>query len=342
MNVRHLESCAIQVLSAAGSHGIFAEPRSLDAKEASTQFQVIWLPRMSLDEVLHLVRCNADITGAARMGSRLGIRVEVAKTASVSARVRPDHVVLELGKRSEFEMGPLPFGLDRTGVQSLCKTLKWSAKPINPIRTLANELGVMWLLHAVVDPPSNVIQTKHGEVLISKVPAKTQSNSTGSSSVVISPATATVCAATATPASDPWLQRDPWQGGSQKFTVSKPVVADAVLQLKDVEQRLEQSILSKLQTNMETDEVDTRLTQVQKDTDARLQVLEQQVQAIGHRHASLEQQVHDNAAQSKAQISQLQHHVSAQLDSQSTQIQTMFQDQMQNIERLLKKRSSME
>ena len=79
--------------------------------------------------------------------------------------------------------------------------------------------------------------------------------------------------------------------------VAKPAVADAVLHLKDVEARLEKSILSKLNSSMETDEVDTKIAQVQQSTDSRLQILESQMQNLHTRHVSLEQMVQDNAAQ---------------------------------------------
>ena len=85
MNVRHVDSCALPVLAMSGQAGIFAEPRSIDARSASSLFQIIWVPRSSLEEVLHLRQVNPDIVGVARMGSRYGLRVDSAKAAQVSS-----------------------------------------------------------------------------------------------------------------------------------------------------------------------------------------------------------------------------------------------------------------
>ena len=136
MNVRRVES-----LAGCGHAGIFAEPRSIDARSPSSAFQIIWLLRVSLEEVMHLIQANPDLIGAARMGSRLGVRVESDKAAQVSSRIRPDNVVLANGDRFDFEMGPLPYGMDRAGVAALCKSLGWTARAVNPVRTVPNDLS---------------------------------------------------------------------------------------------------------------------------------------------------------------------------------------------------------
>ena len=343
VNVRHVASCTSRILSLSGQNGIFADPRTLDAKMPSQHFQIIWLPKRTFSEVCHIAQVNADVLGPARMGSRFGVRVEAHLAAGVSARIRPDNVVLAQGVRMEFEMGPLSFGLDRNGVAALCKGIGWVAKAINPIRTVTGDLGVIWLLHAVTEPSNNVLMTKNGEVVISKVLQKPAAGSTGAS-VVVSSATASLCAAQ--DAHDPWLVNDPWKSGVAKVPASRPVVNDAMMQLKDVESRLEQSILAKIQpstgSSMETDEMDRKLEQVHNAADSRLTALESRMQHLATRQGSLEQTVHDNAQATKAQFSQFQFQVSAQLDSQSTQISDMFAKQMREFERLLEKRQRTE
>ena len=95
-------------------------------------------------------------------------------------------------------------------------------------------------------------------------------------------------------------------------------------------------------TSMETDEMDRKVDQVHQAADARLTTLESQIQQLASRQGSLEQTVHENAQSTKAQFSQLQFQVSAQLDSQSSQISDMFTKQMQEFERLLEKRQRKE
>ena len=348
VNCRHLASCSLAILSISGHAGIFSEPRTLDSKLPSREYQIIWLPKATFAEATHTAQVNADILGVARMGSRFGVRVEAAVAAEVSARLRPGSVMLAQGQRIEYEMGPLPFGMDRNGVVSLCKTINWVAKAINPTRTVNGDLGVVWLLHSVItEPPNNVLMTKTGEVVVSKILQKPAA-SVIPTSVVASNATATLCAHNG--GSDPWLVNDPWKSGVAKIPANRPVVNDAMTQLKDVEARLEQSLLSKLQPSgpqaMETDELeqklDAKIDMHQRDNDARLSALESQMQQLSNRQISLEGTVQEHAQQTKAQFSQFQFQVSAQLESQSSKISDMFTKQMHEFEKLLEKRQRKE
>jgi hypothetical protein len=99
--------------------------------------------------------------------------------------------------------------------------------------------------------------------------------------------------------------------------------------LHELEQRLEQSIMSKLPTT-EKMEVDGQ--------DQRLQVLEQQVQQLAARQTSLESTVQENHVQNTAQVQTLQQQMKVQLDCQSQQMQHMLSDQMLRIEAILAKK----
>ena len=239
-----------------------------------------------------------------------------------------------------FRDGPASLWNGQRWCGLIVQSLGWAARAVNPVCAVSQELGVAWLVQAVTEPPKDIFSTKNGEVLINKITAKAcVPSSTGP--VVASANTVSLC--TSSPSVDPWLQSDPWQSTVSKLPVSRPVAADAVMQLKDVEARLEKTLFDKLKsTNMETDETEQRLDQFQQGTDARLQALESQFATMTTRQSQLEQQFQDHSVQTRAQISQFQHQVSTQLDSQSMQISSMFSKQMADIERLLEKRQRTE
>ena len=135
-----------------------------------------------------------------------------------------------------------------------------------------NELGVAWLLQAVHDPPQSVVFTKKAEVVINKLTPKT-STANAALPVVASQATVELCASVP-PAVDPWLKQDPWQSGVNKLPAVKPHAADAMMQLKDVESRLEKSLLDKLTQSTDVSMIDQKIQVHQNGTDARLSALE--------------------------------------------------------------------
>lgn len=102
----------------------------------------------------------------------------------------------------------------------------------------------------------------------------------------------------------------------------------AKAQLAELEARLEQSIISKLPTNMEED-----------GKEDRLDALEQQVSQLLGRQQVLEETVQSNQHQNMAQVQQLQAQMTAQMDMQGRKMQTMLDDQMIRMEALLSKRS---
>lgn len=98
--------------------------------------------------------------------------------------------------------------------------------------------------------------------------------------------------------------------------------------LHELEQRLEQSILSKLPT--EKMEID--------DQDQRLQQLESQVQQLTSKQAAMENTIHEHHQQNTAQVQSLQQQMKMQLDMQTQHMSSMLTDQMSRIEAILAKK----
>ena len=63
-----------------------------------------------------------------------------------------------------FEVGPLPFGLDRLTVSKLCGQWGWQARPLHPSRSVEGTLGNLWLVKACANPPSAVVKYQGSDV----------------------------------------------------------------------------------------------------------------------------------------------------------------------------------
>ena len=126
------------------------------------------------------------------------------------------------------------------------------------------------------------------------------------------------------------------------WLTSRPIKFDVDAGLQQVEERIEKSIMAKLPASRPDMEVDSGSADISSATSDRLQALEAQVQQIASSHQKLEVRVDEAAKKSDAQISQLQHHMSAQLEGQGSRIEDLFRGQMAQLEALLSKKQRFE
>jgi len=328
-NLRCLESVQLSVLSCSGRHGIFAEPRTVDSRDPLLSFQVLWLPKTAHDELLRIQQCTPQVIGLARLGSRLGVRSKTEDAPELAKQLKPGSIFLAAGAKMTFEVGPLPFGMDRITVSRLCSQWQWQARPLHPSRSVGDALGTIWLVQACVHPPNAVVRYQGTEVVITKAHDKSDQVAQPSPQVIGSSTTVQLCSKTASaPAVDPWLTHDPW-GAPPAATPTCHVDTQAAL--RDFETRLENKIMAKLPTSdMEVDSSGS--------TDARFAALEQQVQSLTMNQQALEAKIDDNAVRADSQLASLQTQVTHQLDNQGQHMQALFATQMQQIEALLAKK----
>ena len=250
----------------------------------------------------------------------------------------------------DFELGPLPYGLDRCGVATLCKSWGWIAKPVNPTRSVVGDLGTVWLVQSCSEPPSAVFALKGNDVVVTKLPSKQHSVPSPMQPTVASPATLSLCALDIQESKrgpDPWLKADPWGYDASKAAAGNHSQPEVALNLQQIEDRIEQSLLAKLpkaSTAMDVDQtsMSSESTAAVVQHDARLNVLESQVNRLLSGHQILEQRVDEGAKKTEAQLSQVQHQMSAQIEAQSSRIEDLFQCQMNRLESLLNKKARME
>lgn len=320
--IRYLKQQEAAVLKCSGVGGLYIEPRLPDASTPSDEFQVVWMPQATLMEAQHSMQCEPLSIGIARAGRRYGVRVNAKHYQMVFAKLKPDSQFLAPGERLHWHCGPWPFGSDRKMLAKIFSDMQWQARPIQPAKTV--EGGIMWLVQSVVAPSQAVWNLPHGPVVVSR--CESMSASMTQSSQVIGPqSTVELCSSKAEV--DPWLTRDPWQGALKAVPVqSGPNVA---VQIQEMEERLEKSILAKLPCEkMETDEDEDRVHQ-----------LELQIQQLANRQQSLEGIVQEHHHQHTAQVQTLQTQMMSQLEVQRSQMKGMFDDQMCKLEAILAKKS---
>lgn len=322
-----------KLLSLSGFSGVYMEPRTPDGREVMTEYAVVWTPKMSSSEMAHIKQTNPAIIGFARLGDRKGFRVMASQAQAMHELVRPDSTFLPSGPKCQYVAGPFPWGSDRQAIVRAMKQVKWQIKALQPMQPIPGR-GSMWLLQAVEEPPELILQTTHGEVVISKHKEQGPANKSVAASTVGSVSTLSLCGSAASPngETDPWLTADPWGPYTKgKQTLHSSSASNGMLQL---EERIQSAVLAKLPTSMEQDDVPDRLA-----------TLEDQMQRLMTKHQTLETQVNDFSATSSQQFAVVQQQIQqqgqtfhGQLESHAQGIQAMFTQQMEQIRGLLSKR----
>ena len=321
--IRVPECLAERLLGCSGEVGIYLEPRSLDSKTVSNDYEVVWVPKAGKSELCHLRQVNPAVIGLARVNDRYGLRVRTAQAAALHKAIRPDAVYLANGTRQSYMVGPIPYGTDRKALSKALSQSSWEAKPLQPVSALTGERGVMWSVVAIADPPSNILSMSHGDVV--------------SLEPVAAPSTISLCGAGGKPKDDPWLKADPW-GQYVPVTGGNPPpgLATAAESIHQLESKIESAVLAKLPQVVAMD---------QDDVTDRVQELDNRFNQMVQRQQQLESVVSDQGVQQSAQLSQMQSQLNAQgqqlashMDAQQQHIQTMFESQMAQIRGLLSKR----
>jgi len=330
--VRVPRTIMLTLLSQSGASGAYTEARTPDGKDVLPEFVIVWSAKMSHSELAHVMQTNPVVTGLARLGERRGLRVHTDHAQKIHDVLRPDAAFLPGGPKSQFVVGPFPWGSDRNAINKALKQADWQVKAVQPTQPIPGR-GSMWIIQAVDMPPSTIFHMSHGEVVVSKhkhpdanKPVVTQS--------VGSVSTLSLCSAGASDVptdSDPWLNADPC--GSYNKGKTQPVVTAPNVGLQQLEERIQNAVLAKLPSNMEDD------------APARLANLESQVQQLMHKNMTLEGQFTEFSQQSTSQFALVQQQIQqqsqtshGQLESQTQSVQAMFGSQMTQIRTLLAKR----
>ena len=295
------------LLRHSGVDGIFFEPRDGVSKKADATFSVVWMPKSTLQELVLHRQMQDKAIGLGRTGSRLGIRCLQSEEEALHTALRPS--VPFLGSHAEmiFHAGPLPYGVQRHAV---AKALP--AKPLHTISGGSGE-GLWWAIQASACPPSKVLHSEQGEILVSGPILKAE-RVTAADTVVAAKATLRTLSSTSQAApADPLQKNDPWgqwleqNGRSRKAPAPSQVPPEAPKLATPAASSLSPGDLAKLSAHIEHQV----LTKVQQKVEA---------EQLGHRVSGLESQLGS---------------VQRRVESQEGTLQAMFDAQMMKIEELL-------
>ena len=73
----------MQVQHFSGHDGVFLEPKSIDGRNPSPEFTVIWMPKVEEAQLLVQRQTVAHVVGMARLGHKMGLRCRTEHAAEV-------------------------------------------------------------------------------------------------------------------------------------------------------------------------------------------------------------------------------------------------------------------
>ena len=319
-HLRLPEHMQLQVQYFSGHAGVYLEPKSIDGRQPSQDFQVVWLPKADEAQLLLLRRTVPNVVGMARLGSKMGLRCRTEHAAEVFAQLRPGHTFLPPGKRQTYLVGPFDFGTLQTSVAQVLQSNGWVAKPIQAIAAKTHVQGLMFRVQSTQDPPMKVIRMAHGDVVISKEHDDPMPERVVPKVV----ATSTTESMVSKPMEGDYIQQhDPWAKAASKLP-SKPAMFPLNNPLEDMTQKVLSEVMAQLpKSAMEVDGDGSH--------EARFTVLEQQVQELQSQTkaiaAASQQHAQDATSQMqdlRGQIHQQGVHFENAIDCRSSQFHSGF------------------
>lgn len=300
--LRVLESNAEAVHCLSGSHGVFFEPRLTEAPGPDPAFSVLWLPKCSLQEAIHKVRTTDQLIAVCRLGMKYGVRCHAKHEELMNQELRPDKPFVQCEIKQVYRMEPIPVGTQRHSLVEMLKTMKWQARPLQPIR---GTQGRAWQIGAAGPPPTPFCEAKHGYCTITKIkdtvttyaPAPLVATMKTRQHIIGQPGVAS---------QDPWQHGDdPWslfQGVNRPAASSSQGPSTHVQKkFEDVEQRIQDQVASHVKKTLDDHQKAT--VSHGNQVEARVGVVEGQLQALIESQTKMQHWIQADSQR----ISSLQH-----------------------------------
>lgn len=349
VSLRVPQPIQLQVQAYSGIAGVYAEPKSIDGRGPSDQFQVIWMPRTALSELVLLKQTQPVVCGLARVGNRHGLRCKVEHAPTLHQAVKPGSAFLPSGRKQLYMVGPVPYGTLKESLGKALAESGWTCRPIQAVPTSKHIDGINWRVQAIEAPPTSILQLDHGEVVISRLDEQ-QVVHAHNPVVFGNDRTVQLCSHGATTV-DPLQLNDPWLSTKGTLPIHPSGLKGQDDPLVALETRVIETVLAKIPAKPASMEVD-------EGSNGRLDVIERRVQELTdgqfHLHAMFQEQstaqgsqINDLKSQANrlevavsdqnTQIGLFQNQFRAQLEQQQGQLDSLFQQQMSRIEEILKK-----
>ena len=323
-HMRLPECMQMQVQHFSGHDGVFLEPKSIDGRNPSPEFTVIWMPKVEEAQLLVQRQTVAHVVGMARLGHKMGLRCRTEHAAEVFSTLRPGQTFLPPGKRQTYLVGPFEFGTLQTSVTQVLHSIGWVAKPIHAVAAKTHVHGLMFRVQSAQEPPKKVIRMTHGDVMIAKedetpVPEKVLPK------VV---ATSTTESMISKPCEQDYIrQHDPWAKAASRLP-TKTATFQIGNPLEDMTQKVIAEVMAQIpKGSMEVDSDAGQSNRVAA-LEQQFQELHGQTQALAAATQKIAQETATQMQEIRGQIQQQGTHFESAIAAQASTIQG-FQDAFQ-------------
>lgn len=353
-HIRLPEHLQMVVQQFSGHNGVYLEPKSLDGRKPSPAFQVVWLPKLEVSQLILMRQTVAHVIGLARLGTKMGLRCRSEHAAEVFGVLKPGHTFLPPGKRQSYLVGPFAYGTLQASVAQVLQANGWVAKPIQVVAAKAHVQGLMYRVQSVQEPPMKMLRLSHGDVLI----AREDENAVPVDNAPKVLATSQTESFVSKAAEGDYIQtHDPWAKAAARLPAKSFQIGNP---LEDITQKVVAEVMAKIpQPAMEVDS--------EQSTEKRVEALELQLKDLAGQTQSLAHQAQQQALDTSGQIQDLrgqlhqqsthfeaaitaqanalqgfqdtfQEQFRQQVNHQQTMLDSMFSKQMSQFESLLSKR----
>lgn len=347
VTLRMNKASAMQIMESNALNGIFYEQRTPNGRKPAEEYEVVWIPKKSLNELVLMKQTSPHPAAIARAGMRYGLRVLRTHAKATHDTFRPDLEYIPNEDMQMYRIGPMPFGTTRTSLSKVFQKWNWIARPGQPVGQDKEHTGMFWSAMSHQAPSHWVYPCEHGDILISRLPSKRDhkpASAIANASIEASKHTMQHLTGKANRdegRQDPWLKSDPWApNGTQAKTVSPH-------QMAAIEASVEKRVIQAIRPQMYRLDDDEEMPNAA--FEQKVAELETQMQSI---HANMQQfqqfqnNVHQFQQQQVAQNQQMtqqiqgvQHQVEMQQKNIGSMLDEKMREQMDRIESLFSKRA---
>ena len=307
-----------EALNKSGEQGLYIEPRAANGRGQNPEYAITWLAKnTTLAEAKVAKQTSMHHATLARVGTRYGLRSDVYNQQEMHKQHKPDAMFLPGGERQLYLIGPLPYGTTHQGLAKILQAWEWEARPLQPRGRTSDGSGAQWMIQATSPPSHWVYSLKHGDVLITTMPAK---SAPGAPKVSFVASRKTILAAEER--TDPWQIQDPWSKPSTSAPSSSSTNSATVTpgQLTAIEEAVHSRVVATLQSQSEQD------VKMEGTMDSRVTRLEAQLEHLQQAQQSTDSKVGQIQTQVEAQTQAFKQHITAELAGHMAQMESHTHD----------------
>ena len=322
-----LEASKLQdTLQKSGDDGVYVEPRASHGRGQNPEYAITWLHKSTTLSEAKLARQTSQHPATlARVGTRYGLRSDVYHQQEMHKQHKPESMFLPTGERQMYLIGPLPYGTTHQGLAKILQAWEWEARPLQPRGRTSDGSGAQWVIQATAPPSHWVYTLKHGDVLITTMPAKQPPNVPRVPYVA---SKKTISAAE--DKADPWQIRDPWSKAATLSASSTSSTSTGVTQsqIAAIEEAVQTRVVAAIKAQTDTD------VNMEGALDSRVSKLEAQLETLQQSQSNTDGKVTHLQHQIEAQTHAFKQHVSTELASHMAQMESHMSSLLAKARRL--------